>query len=77
MEIREVFKGRDIWLVISAGMCLMVVEFSAVAYLVLYLKEALFFAGVTAGFFLAILEAGGAFGKPITGLISDRIFAGS
>ena len=54
----------------------MVVEFSAIAYLVLYLKEALFFAMVTAGFFLAILEAGGAFGEPITGLISDCIFRG-
>lgn len=75
-SVREVFKTRDIWLVIGASMCLMVVEFSAMAYFVLYLKEALLFAVVTAGFFLAILEAGGAFGKPISGLISDRLFHG-
>ncbi len=75
-SVRGVFKSRDIWLVIAAGMCLNAVEFSAMAYFVLYLKEALLIAVVTAGFFLAFLEAGGAFGKPISGLISDRLFHG-
>ena len=75
-SVREVFKSRDIWLVIGASMCLIVVEFSAIAYFVLYLEEALLFTVVTAGFFLAILEAGGVFGKPITGLVSDRLFHG-
>ncbi len=77
LSVREVFRGRDIWLVMFAGMCLVVVEFSSVAYFVLYLKEALLFTVVTAGFFLAILQGGGAFGKPIVGLISDRLFHGS
>ena len=76
-SVREIFKSRDIWLLIGAGMCLVIVEFSAIAYFVLYLKEVLLFAVVTAGFFLAILEVGGAFGKPISGLISDRLFHGS
>ncbi len=76
VSVWDVLKGRDIWLLVSAGVCLMVVEFSAMAYFVLYLKEALLFAVVTAGFFLAILEAGGAFGKPLSGLISDRLFHG-
>ncbi len=75
-SMREVFKSRDIWLLISAGMCLAVVEFAAIAYFVLYLEEALSFTIVTAGFFLAILEAGGVFGKPLNGLISDRLFHG-
>ncbi|MBA7710467.1 putative glucarate transporter [subsurface metagenome] len=75
-SVREVFRSRDIWLLIGAGMCMMALEFSAIAYFVLYLKEALFFTVVTAGFFLAILEAGGVFGKPITGLMSDRLFHG-
>ena len=75
-SVREVFKSRDIWLVIGAAMCLVVVEFAAMAYFVLYLKETLLFAVVTAGFFLAVLESGGVFGRPITGLISDRLFHG-
>jgi len=76
-SVWEVFRGRDIWLVMFAGMFLCVVEFSAIAYFVLYLEETLLFTVVTAGFFLAILEGGGAFGKPVSGLISDRLFHGS
>ena len=76
-SVWEAFKGREIWLLIAAGMCLLVVEFSAIAYFVLYLNESLLFTVVTAGFYLAILELGGAFGKPITGLISDRLFHGN
>lgn len=75
--VREVFLNRDIWVLIATGVCLAVVEFSAIAYFVLYLNEALLISLVTAGFFLAVLEAGGAFGKPLSGLISDRIFGGS
>lgn len=75
-SVREVFRSRDIWLVSGAGLCLCAVEFSAITYFVLYLKETLLFTVVTAGFYLAILEAGGAFGKPISGLISDRLFSG-
>ncbi len=75
-SVREVFKSREIWLIIGAGMCLNAVEFSAMAYFVLYLKESLFIAVVTAGFLLAFLEAGGVFGKPISGFISDRLFHG-
>lgn len=76
-SVREVFRSRDIWLITGAGMCLCVIEFSAIAYFVLYLKDVLLFTVVTSGFFLAILEAGGAFGKPISGIISDRLFHGS
>ncbi len=76
-SVLEAFKSRNIWLVTGVGVCLMMVEFSAMAYFVLYLKEVLLFAVVTAGFLLAILEAGGAFGKPISGLISDRLFHGT
>jgi len=75
-SVVEIFKGREIWLLASAAMCLMAVEFSAIAYLVLYLKESLLFPVVTAGFFLAVAEASGAFGKPLAGLVSDRLFHG-
>jgi sugar phosphate permease len=70
------FKSRDIWLVIGTSMCLVSVEFSTITYFVLYSEDVLFLAVVTAGFLLALLNAGGAFGKPVVGVISDRIFNG-
>lgn len=76
-SVLEIFKNRNIWLVIGVGMCLMVVEFAAIAYFVAYLEEILLFYVVTAGFLLAVLEAGGAFGKPVSGLLSDRLFGGN
>ncbi|MFC1918571.1 MFS transporter [Chloroflexota bacterium] len=76
-SVREVLGCRDIWLVMFTAMLMCVVEFSAITYFVLYLEESLLFTVVTAGFFLAILESGGAFGKPLSGLASDRIFRGS
>jgi len=76
-SVWAIFRSRDIWLLIGTGMCLAVVEFSAIAYFVLYLKETLLFTVVTAGFLLAVMEAGGAFGKPLSGLLSDRLFRGS
>jgi MFS family permease len=57
-------------------MTLVAVEFSILAHFVLYSKEALLFGVVSAGLFLAAVELGGAFGKPISGLISDRVFHG-
>jgi MFS family permease len=53
------------------------VEFAIVTYFVLFITESLKYAVVTAGLLLAVLEGGGAFGKPLFGLISDRIFKGS
>jgi sugar phosphate permease len=76
-SVSEVFKSRDIWLLIVSCMALIVVEFSAIAYFVLYLTDVLLITVVTAGFFLAVFEVGGVFGKPINGIISDRLFHGS
>jgi ACS family hexuronate transporter-like MFS transporter len=75
-SVLEVFKNREIWLVVLCSMFLCVIEFSAAAYFALYLNEALLFAVVAAGFGLALFNAGGAFGKPIVGMISDRVFGG-
>jgi len=73
----EILKTRDLWMVAGTGFFVASVQFSTMAYYVLFLKEELHFAVVTAGFFLAALEAGGAFGKPLSGVMSDRIFHGS
>ena len=75
--VREILRGREIWLITIAGTCLMVVEFSVLTYFVLFLFESLSFPEVAAGNLLAVLAAGGAFGKPITGFISDYFFHGS
>ncbi len=71
-----VFKSMDIWFVAIAGICLTINEFSVFNYYVLYLKEHLLLPVVTAGFFLGAVDVGGLFGKPITGIISDRLFGG-
>ncbi len=72
----ELFKSRDIWMIGLAGFSLAVVEFSIMTYLVTYLKEQLLFSVVAAGGLLAMTEAGGAIGKPVSGILSDRIFKG-
>ena len=72
----ELFKSRDIWVLGMAGLFLCIVEFSAMAYLVLYLTENWFFGVVAAGGLLAMAEAAGALGKPANGFISDRFLGG-
>jgi len=73
---RELFKHRDIWLVSVAAFALCFIEFSVMTHFVVYLKDVLLFPVITAGFLLAFLEGSGAFGKPISGLISDRLLHG-
>ncbi len=75
-SILEVLRDRNILLVTLAGFCA-TIEFALITYFVLFLKEALGFAIVTAGFLLAVLEGGGGLGKPILGFISDIAFHGS
>ncbi|MFC1929603.1 MFS transporter [Chloroflexota bacterium] len=72
----NLFKSRDIWMVILTGFFLTTVEFSAIAYLVLYLNEVLLFSAVIAGGLLAMTEAAGAVAKPASGLATDRLFGG-
>ncbi|OIN95335.1 MAG: hypothetical protein AUJ48_03360 [Deltaproteobacteria bacterium CG1_02_45_11] len=68
----DVIKNKNIVLVTLVGLCA-AVEFAIITYFVLFLNESLGYAVVTAGFLLAVLEGGGALGKPILGFISDRI----
>ena len=70
------FKSRDIWMLGLACLFLAVVEFSAMAYIVLYLTERLLFGVVVAGALLAMTEAAGGFGKPTSGFVSDYLLGG-
>lgn len=76
-SLREILKAREIWLIGFAGLCMCAVEHSTTAYFVLYSQQVLLLPVVTAGFFLALLMGGGAFGRPISGLISDRLWHGN
>jgi ACS family hexuronate transporter-like MFS transporter len=68
-----VVRSRDILLLGFAAMCLCVVEFSAMAHLVLFLKNDWAYTAVAAGALLALCQAAGAVGKPLSGLVSDRL----
>lgn len=76
-SVREIFRGREIWLVIFVGFSMAFVEHSAMAYFVLYSEKVLLLPVVTAGFFLALTEGGGGVGRVMSGLISDRLWHGS
>jgi ACS family hexuronate transporter-like MFS transporter len=71
-----VLRCRDMWVLCLAGMFFGAVEFSVMAHLVLYLKEALAFSAVAAGGLLALCQIAGAVGKPVSGLVSDRLLGG-
>ncbi len=74
---REVILTREILCLSFGSMCISMVEFGAIAHLAVYLKEVALFTVVVAGLGLAMLEGGGAFGKPLAGLLSDRVFGSS
>ena len=71
-----VIRSRDILLMGLAAMFLCMVEFSALAHLVLFLHTSWAYTAVAAGGLLAFCQAAGAFGKPLSGLISDRLLGG-
>jgi sugar phosphate permease len=72
-----VLKSRDVWLLGIIGLGLSVNEFSLFSFYVLYLKEHMLLSVVAAGFVLGVVDTGGIFGKPVSGIISDRLFNGT
>ena len=54
-------------------MFLCMIEFSSLAQLVLFLKGDWAYTAVAAGGLLAFCQAAGAIGKPVSGLVSDRL----
>jgi sugar phosphate permease len=68
--------SRDVRLLALVGFFLGVVEYSALAHLVLYLRSEFLLTAVAAGAVLALAEASGAVGKPVSGLVSDRRLGG-
>jgi ACS family hexuronate transporter-like MFS transporter len=68
-----VVRSRDILLLGLAAMFLCMVEFAALAHLVLYLHLDWAYSVVAAAGLLALCQTAGAFGKPLSGLVSDRL----
>ena len=72
----SVLRSRDVLLQGLAAMFLCVIEFSALAQLVLFLKGDWAYTAVAAGGLLAFCQGVGAIGKPVSGLVSDRLLGG-
>ena len=72
----SVLRSRDVLLQGLAAMFLCVIEFSALAQLVLFLKGDWGYTAVAAGGLLAFCQGLGAIGKPVSGLVSDRVLGG-
>jgi len=68
-----VVRSRDILLLGLAAMFLCMVEFAALAHLVLLLHLDWAYSVVAAAGLLALCQAAGALGKPLSGLVSDRL----
>ncbi|MFC1937737.1 MFS transporter [Chloroflexota bacterium] len=73
--VREVLT-RNILCLSFGCLFLSLIEFGLMTHLVVYLKEAIVLPVVVAGLGLAVVEGGGAFGKPLNGFISDFFFRG-
>jgi sugar phosphate permease len=72
---RAVVRSRDILLMGFAALLLCMVEFAALAHLVLFLQAEWAYTAVAAGGLLAFCQAAGAAGKPLSGLASDRLLS--
>jgi MFS transporter, ACS family, hexuronate transporter len=68
-----VIRSRDILLMGFAAMFLCMIEFAALAHLVLFLHLDWTYSVVGAAGLLALCQAAGALGKPLSGLVSDRL----
>ena len=67
-----VLVSRDIWMMGLAALFLGVVEFAALAHLVLFLNTDWGYSVAVAAGMLAFCQFAGAIGKPLSGLVSDR-----
>jgi len=74
---RGTFRGllhvRDIQLLAGMGFFLGIVEYSLLAHVVLYARTDYLLSAVAGGGVLALAQAAGAIGKPVAGLVSDRL----
>jgi sugar phosphate permease len=70
---RSLLRVRDIQLLAGMGFFLGIVEYSLLSHVVLYVRADYLLSAVAAGGVLALAQVAGAIGKPVTGLVSDRL----
>jgi predicted MFS family arabinose efflux permease len=74
--LASVLTSRDLWLLSIATAVFAAMQTVWMAYLVLYLQEAVGLTLLTAGRLLALAQFGGMAGRVLFGMLSDRLFAG-
>ena len=74
--MKEVISNKNILLLAVEGFFRVGVQTAFLAYVILYLQNALKLSVVTAAFFFALAHASGAVGRIAWGVASDRIFGG-
>jgi ACS family hexuronate transporter-like MFS transporter len=75
-QLREVFSNRSILALSIMGIFLAGAQLAIITHLVLFLKKEYLFSTVLAGFFLALVQAGGIAGRIGWGLVSDFLARG-
>ncbi|MCX6013298.1 MAG: MFS transporter, partial [Chloroflexi bacterium] len=76
----NIFGNKNILLLGFSGLLFCIAEFSFITFTVKYLLQIKSTVGLSAefaGYYLAMANASGGFGKPIGGIISDRFFKGN
>jgi sugar phosphate permease len=76
IPLLEILKNREIWLVAMGAFFLNWVEMAMITHFVLYLTQSLLYSVIVAGGLLASAELAGAVARPVSGLMSDRLFGG-
>jgi MFS family permease len=72
----EVLRSRELWLVALATLVFAAMQTVWMAFLSLYLQERVGLALVVASGYLALAQGGGALGRIVFGILSDRAFGG-
>jgi len=76
VPLKAIIRNTEIWKVAMGIFFLNWIEMAMIGHFVIYLNKALLFPVVAAGGLLAISETAGAIARPVSGLVSDRIFYG-
>jgi predicted MFS family arabinose efflux permease len=75
-RLRDVLRVRDLWLVSATSLVFAGMQTIFLSFLVLYLRDVVRLSLVAAAKYLVLAQAGGATGRIIFGLLSDRLFGG-
>jgi predicted MFS family arabinose efflux permease len=76
IRFRDVLRVRDLWLVSATSLVFAGMQTIFLSFLVLYLRDVVRLSLVAAAKYLVLVQAGGATGRIIFGLLSDRLFGG-